>query len=141
MTTASEQLAVAIKAAEKTMRKRFFSYTHVALISIFLTVCMHSSHKNYYADVEQYLVGENIEDVVKRYGNPQKTNQIGNTIFVSYQGIGTISSGFSNICFLELQSDVTTKKITSVKLGSNLSINRVENVIHVRNDCNRVFSR
>lgn len=141
MTTSSNQLEDDMKVARKSTRNYISGFIHIVLVSFVLTGCMHSSHKNYYADVEQYLVGENLEDVVKRYGNPQKTNQIGNTIFVSYQGIGTISSGFSNICFLELQSDVTTKKITSVKLGSNLSINRVENVIHVRNDCNRVFSR
>ena len=141
MTTASEQLAVASNLTGNSNRKIISILLICSLASILLTACMHSSHKDYYADVEQYLLEANIEDVVKRYGNPEKNNQIGNTIFVSYSGVGTISSGFSNICFLELQADVVTKKITSVKLGSNLNINRVANVIHVRNDCNRVFSR
>lgn len=100
---------------------------------------MHASHNYAYPDIESNLIGKNLEDVVKKYGNPQKTNQIGSTVFVSYTGYGQSGSGYSNICFLELQSDATSKKITSVKLGSNLYINRVDNWLHVRNDCNRVF--
>lgn len=96
-------------------------------------------------NVEVILTGENYENVVKRYGNPGKYNQVGDTIFISYQGYGHQERGsFSNICFMEIQADSKSKKITSVKLGSNLGIDkifkRLFNDFNVRDDCNRVFS-
>lgn len=94
-----------------------------------------------YPGPESYLLGHEIESVARVYGNPMKSNTVGNTLFVSYTGYGHDGGSYSNICFLELQADSNTNKVKSVKLGSNLGIDRLVYKLNVREDCNKVFYR
>lgn len=88
---------------------------------------------------ESYLMGKNIEAVAQVYGNPSKTNVLGNTSFISYTGYGRRGSSYDNICFLEIQSDRTSNIIKNVSLGSNMGIDNRSFGFDVRQDCNRVF--
>ncbi|MDP2265145.1 MAG: hypothetical protein Q8J70_01210 [Thiobacillus sp.] len=99
------------------------------------------SNNTTYPGPESYLLGREIESVASVYGNPTKSNTVGNTLFVSYTGFGHDGGSYSNICFLELQADSKTNKIKSVKLGSNLGIDGLAYNLNVRDDCNKVFYR
>lgn len=90
---------------------------------------------------ESYLTGKNIEVVARVYGNPSKSNSVGNTTFISYSGSGRSGSGYSNICFLEIQADRENGIIRQVSMGSNLGIDSQRFGFDVGQDCNRIFYR
>lgn len=123
--------------------KNFYTILFV-VTTLLLQACAPAktiSHITTYPDPESYLLGREIESVASVYGNPTKSNTVGNTLFVSYTGFGHDGGSYSNICFLELQADSKTNKVKSVKLGSNLGIDRLVYKLNVREDCNKVFYR
>lgn len=96
------------------------------------------NNKSYPAP-DSYLIGKPVENVVRVLGNPQRTNSVGNTLFISYTGYGRRGSNYDNICFLEIQADRTTGLVRQAKIGSNLGIDNPAYGLNVRQDCNRVF--
>lgn len=110
--------------------------------SIFLlAACVTTPPTINYPDPEKYLFGKNVEAVASVYGNPQKSNTLGKTLFISYTAFGKDGRNYSNICFLELQADSETNVIKKIQLGSNLGIDNKQFPLDVRQDCNRAFYR
>ena len=94
-----------------------------------------------YPGPASYLEGKNIEAVARVYGNPGKSSTVGSTTFVSYTGSGRSGSRYSNICFLQIQSDRDSGVIRQVEIGSNLGIDSQRFGFDPRQDCNRIFYR
>ena len=94
-----------------------------------------------YAGPESYLIGKRVEAVAQVYGNPGKSNTVGNTTFVTYSAPGRSGSRYENICFLEIQADRETGVIRQASTGSNLGITSQRFGFDVRQDCNRLFYR
>lgn len=114
---------------------------YTAASILVLSGCVTPTSTVNYPNPESYLFGKDIETVAGVYGNPTKSNTLGKTLFISYSGYGRDGSGYSNICFLELQADNETKIINKVEVGSNLGIDSKAFFLDVRQDCNRVFYR
>jgi hypothetical protein len=123
------------------------SKTYAVAISLSLLVGCSTVVKTKHNDVpiypspEVYLLGRSVEDVAKVYGQPEKTSTVGGTNFVKYSRVGTNGYGFSNICFLEIQSNTNDGRVTSASLGSNLYIDSKSFPINVRQECNKLFYR
>ena len=123
------------------MKFRNLLITILSIILLSSCVTPAPATKVSYASPESYLISKSIETVAGVYGNPEKSNALGKTIFVSYTAIAKIGSNYSNICFLELQADTDTKIIKKANLGSNLGIDSKKFPLDVRQNCNRAFYR